>query len=186
MIDSLHTLKEAGALDALDLAFGEWIAKRNTETAGFLGALVSAEVAKGHVCLDLGTVESALETHDVTPPEDWRTELAQSKAIAKPGERAPLVLYGDRLYLHRYWTYETRIADALRSLAAPLPGIAPELIKHGLNQLFPDIGNGELDRQALAATIGATRRLTILTGGPGTGKTWTVLRLIALALLLDP
>ncbi len=88
-----------------------------------------------------------------------------------PGDRAPLVLDGDRLYLHRYWHYETRLAEALLYRAQPVPDIDDGKLAKCLRELFPELANGEdLDRQALAAVLGVTRRLAIILGGPGTGK----------------
>lgn len=187
MNELLTKLNETGAIDELDRAFGGWIAERDGEATGLAAALASAEVGKGHVCLDLDTVGEPLRANGITPPKDWAKTLAESKTVAAPGERAPLVLDGGRLYLHRYWHYETRLANALRRMAQPVPDIDDaELAKH-LRELFPEIGNGEeLDRQSLAAVLGVTRRLAIISGGPGTGKTTTVLKLIALAQRLDP
>ncbi|MGH8427520.1 MAG: exodeoxyribonuclease V subunit alpha [Gammaproteobacteria bacterium] len=186
MLKSLSALQDAGAIDALDAAFGDWIARRGGDDAGLAAALVSAEVAKGHVCLDLDTAAELLRAHDIATPKNWKSKLAASTTVAPPGGRAPLILDGERLYLHRYWTYETRVAEALRRLGEPMPGPDPAKLKTHLHALFPTIGKAGLDRQALAATLGATRRLTIISGGPGTGKTTTVFKLIALALLLNP
>ncbi|MGH8271163.1 MAG: exodeoxyribonuclease V subunit alpha [Gammaproteobacteria bacterium] len=184
MSAALAKLQEAGVIDALDVVFGDWIAGRSDETTGLAAALVSAEVAKGHVCLDLDTAADMLRAQDITPPKDWRTVLAQSGAVAEPGGRAPLVLDGVRLYLHRYWRYETSVAEALLRLAVPVAELDLVALKTHLRELFP--AEDELDHQALAAVLGATRRLAIVSGGPGTGKTTTVLKLIALALMLDP
>ena len=183
----LTMLLEAGAIDDLDRAFGDWIAERDGEATGLAAALASAEVGKGHVCLDLDTAGEPLRANGITPPKDWAKTLAESKTVTAPGERAPLVLDSGRLYLHRYWHYETRLANALRRMARAVPDIDDaELAKH-VRELFPELGNGEeLDRQALAAVLGVTRRLAIISGGPGTGKTTTVLKLIALAQQLDP
>ena len=180
-------LREASVIDELDRAFGTWVAARDGDDVGLAAALASAEVGKGHVCLDLDTAAAQLRAHDLEPPANWIKTLAKGKAVAAPGERAPLVLEDSRLYLHRYWHYETRLADALRRLAQPVPGIDEARLGKCLHALFPEVGKSEaLDRQALAAVLGVTRRLAIISGGPGTGKTTTVLRLIALAQQLEP
>jgi len=184
--EQLSRLREAGLIDDLDRAFGAWIAERDGDVVGLAAALASAEVNKGHVYLDPGTAAELLRVHDLEPPADWAKALAKGKTVVAPGEHAPLVLDNGRLYLHRYWHYETRVADVLRRLAQPVPDIDDEKLGMHLRELFPDMTDGELDRQALAAVLGVTRRLTIVSGGPGTGKTTTVLRLIDLAQQLDP
>ncbi len=172
-------------IDALDAAFGAWITYRGGDNVGLAAALVSAEVGKGHVCLNLKSAVNLLQTHGLVAPRDWAEELSASETVATPGKSAPLVFDGDRLYLHRYWCYETRVAKALRNLATPVAGTDPVTLAAYVRELFPSDGSA-LDRQALAAVLGATRRLAIISGGPGTGKTTTVLRLIALARMLDP
>ncbi len=185
MIETLQRLKDAGALDALDAAFGEWVGQWGGEPVALAGALASAEVGQGHVCLDFETAGRALRANGVAVPENWSNSLARSEAVTGPGGRAPLVLDGKRLYLHRYWCYESRIAAGLRELAASRPETDAGQLKKALHELFPAAGSGELDRQALAAAIGATRRLTVISGGPGTGKTTAVIKLVRLVCRLD-
>ncbi|MGH8161127.1 MAG: AAA family ATPase, partial [Gammaproteobacteria bacterium] len=182
----LAALRGADLINDLDRAFGAWIAERSNESCGLAAAFASAEVGKGHVCLDLDTAVELLRTRDIEPPRAWAKTLGAGETVAVPGERAPLVLDGNRLYLHRYWIYETRIAQALRDLATPVKNVDAATLQKALREQFRDAGDGRLDRQALAAVIGATRRLAILSGGPGTGKTYTIFKLIALALALTP
>jgi len=185
--EQLFKLREAGVIDDLDYTFGAWVAECDGDVTGLAAALVSAEVGKGHVCLDLATAGELLRTHDIEPPTDWAMMLAGSKAVAVSGGRAPLVLEGNGLYLHRYWHYETRLAEALLRMAQPIPNIDDAKLAKHLHALFPELDNDEeLDRQALAVVLGVTRRLGIISGGPGTGKTTTVLKLIALAQQLAP
>src|SRR5699024_1861616 len=94
-------------------------------------------------------------------------------------------LDGERLYLHRYWTYESSIAATLQAMAEPVADVDDERLKAALGEPRPPDGQG-LDRQLLAVAIGASRRLTIRSGGPGTGKTTTVTRLIELVGRMQP
>ena len=187
MNKQLSRLRELGVIDELDRAFGDWITERDGDATGLTAAPASPKVGKGHVCLNLAPASEFLRAHNDDPQTDWQKTLVHGKTVSAPGERAPLVLDDGRLYLHRYWHYETRLAEALQRLAQPMLDFDDaELAKH-LHELFPELGSGEeLDRQALAAVLGAIRRLAIISGGPGTGKTTTVFKLIALAQQLDP
>ena len=110
--------------------------------------------------------------------------LKQSTVVGSPGEFRPLVLdQANRLYLYRYWKYEQQVAELLRSLAASdVSNFDAALLELGLSRLFPPQGSDELDWQRLAAVTAILRRFSLVTGGPGTGKTSTVLRILALLL----
>ena len=125
----------------------------------------------------------------------WRAALARSAvasvhaeggdrerpAVDADDEPRPLVLDADdRLYLNRLFDAERRVAERMRTLAAaPLP--PPAALDAVLASLFDDAGS----RQAAAARVAATRRLCIVTGGPGTGKTTLAARIVALLVHLD-
>lgn len=104
-----------------------------------------------------------------------------------PDDHAPLVLSADRLYLQRYWRYERQLAESLRQLNQPLmlADDALPALQALLASLFPDTGTGP-DWQRLAAANALSRRLCIISGGPGTGKTTTVVRVMAALLMQQP
>ncbi len=117
--------------------------------------------------------------------EAWRAQLIESPFVSQPGadSLAPLVLDGDRLYLARYWHYECQVARALLHKAVTEHVADPVLVRSQLEALFvePD-PEGEINWQKVACALAVQRRLLVLTGGPGTGKTTTVIRLLALLL----
>ena len=141
------------------------------------------------------SVTLATESAALTPPQ-WLAGLSLERACAAlaaspvveavagtadaPAESAntPLVLAGDRLYLRRYWTNEQIIQQSLqRRLTAPeaeVPGLGPRL-----DTLFPREGKNP-DWQRVACALASRSPFTLITGGPGTGKTRTVLRLLGL------
>ena len=123
------------------------------------------------------------------PFETWAAELSASKVVGSPGDFTPLVLdSGGRLYLHRYWQYERDLAADItaRLRTPPLPFDSIRL-REGLARLFP--GNeptGEVDWQKMAVVAALRSNLCVISGGPGTGKTRTVVLLLALLLEQTP
>ncbi len=152
-------------------------------------ALVGHQRAAGHACLDLAAVAgrwlrdvaSDLEDSSVRLPTltAWRKALRASGAVGRPGDFTPLVLdEANRLYLHRYWRYETDLAVAIRRRAQLQVAVDEALLQASLQRLFPAQGE-EFDGQRHAVRTAATRAFSVITGGPGTGKTRTVVWLLA-------
>lgn len=142
-------------------------------------ALVSQAVGNGHVCLDLAEAIAAVTGID--DPTAWGDRLRGWSVVGAPGEFTPLVLdRSNRLYLHRYWSYEKQLADLLPRLALEQPTFDRALLKEGMQRLFANGHTGETDWQQLAALACVSRRLAVIAGGPGTGKTSTVFRVLIL------
>ncbi|WP_245392415.1 exodeoxyribonuclease V subunit alpha [Salinicola endophyticus] len=172
------------------------------------GALVSHQAGRGHVCLSLARTLAAPHSALSLPPLDggeppatpvtlpeqllagldlagWRERLAASPLVASAEVAAasatPLVLEGDQLYLRRYWQAECGVAARLRQrLGGSLP--VSDAMAAPLAALFA--GHAQAadapDWQRIACALALRQRLTIISGGPGTGKTTTVTRLLAL------
>lgn len=201
---------ERGWLRALDKAFVGFLHELDPQADPLVllaAALTSHQLGHGHVCLDLFETLKAPDFALSLPPEGdlssgvmllpsqllegldgahWCHALAASPlvALAVDGSAAaqsrPLVLSGKRLYLRRYWTYERHIDSALRQRLAVQEAVSADLPQR-LNGLFdqppPD---GVVDWQKLACALATRGAFSIVTGGPGTGKTTTVVRLLAL------
>jgi exodeoxyribonuclease V alpha subunit len=104
--------------------------------------------------------------------------LRDSPVVARPGELRPLVLDdAGRLYLYRYWEYEKRLAEDLLTRALAPVEIDDALLRAGLAQYFPNSADVE---QKLAAATAVLRRFCVISGGPGTGKTTTLVKILAL------
>jgi len=155
-------------------------------------ALVSQVTQRGHVCLDLPQyagrpfpsgliIPSAGET--LPDLECWLSTLRRSVVVGEPGQYRPLILdTSNRLYLYRYWHYEQRLLEFLKERVSCPVEIRPlEILKMGLQRLFP-VRDSEPDWQMIAALISVLRRFAVITGGPGTGKTSTVVRILVLLL----
>ncbi|MFN2348845.1 MAG: AAA family ATPase, partial [Thioalkalivibrio sp.] len=172
-------------------------------------ALTSARNGHGHVCLDLTQALSHPDSllarlrddrdphfvirqslrRQLAPltPTAWVERLAASAAVTRAQQAhtdtAPLVLdrREDRslLYLRRYWQYEQVILQHIHQRLTDPPALDETHLSAALDTLFPDSGI-DFDWQKLACALATRRRFFILTGGPGTGKTTTVVRLLAL------
>jgi exodeoxyribonuclease V alpha subunit len=172
-------MREEFPVRAIDSVFADFICSREVGTTDFLrkaAACASSAVGQGHICIDLA---DHFDRDEIAAVVD---SLRSSKMVGQPGEYRPLVLDdAHRLYLHRYWKYESDLAQALISMAADLPEVDTELLKDGLSRLFPNTA-GSPDWQAVAAAAAIRSRFCVISGGPGTGKTTTVVKIIALLL----
>ncbi|MBB1518674.1 exodeoxyribonuclease V subunit alpha [Aquipseudomonas guryensis] len=151
-------------------------------------ALCCEALGKGDVCLPLARLAGQRpwpEFAFVLPAlAEWRKQLEVSTLVGAPGDFAPLILDGSRLYLARYQAYESQLASQLLARAGDLPEVDEAVLTESLARLFA-FNQQQPDWQRLAAAQAVRRKLAVISGGPGTGKTTTVVRLLA-ALLEQP
>ena len=142
----------------------------------------------GHVCLPLAalTGASSEEASHALLASGMAVEAGNTPSNTLAATAFPLVIDGGRLYLRAFFDLESRLLRALGILSAPLPDDAPAVARSRavLNSVFP--AREGVDWQKVAVALALTRRLTIVSGGPGTGKTTTVAALIACLLELEP
>jgi exodeoxyribonuclease V alpha subunit len=167
----------------------------SARAAGEAARQLCRAIAEGHVCLGLDELE-AFEGGPGSASQ-WRSLLLASGVVAaaqpatQPATR-PLVLDDEgRLYLARYHAYEQRLARRL--LQASRHPVTPDeqavsRLQARLVELFRPGGQPTPapDWQMLAAALASRSRLTVISGGPGTGKTTTVVALLACLLAEDP
>jgi exodeoxyribonuclease V alpha subunit len=170
----LRSFNEAGILEVSDVHVAQRICalgKEDDERVALAIALLVRALRGGAVCVDLSTIAAAIGVDAVPWPEpvEWQETVRASALLREP----VLHLYDDRLlYLDRYWREEKQVCDDLLSLLAPRP--APKM--PAFERLFP----AGYEEQREAAEIALSQAVTVLTGGPGTGKTTTVALLLAL------
>jgi exodeoxyribonuclease V alpha subunit len=180
---ALRTFNEADVLSAADVhvatRLGD-VLDEHGEQVLLATALAVRAVRAGSICVDLATVSGLPLESPEDQPLPWPEPAAWIEAVG----RSPLVreemlrLVGSRLYLDRYWREEGQVCDDLVArLRRTPPDVDEAALDAGLLRVFPD---ASYDEQRAAARAAATRWTTVLTGGPGTGKTTTVAGLLAL------
>lgn len=178
-------LRSRGLLDLLDVELAEALARAGRSEDPDIAlaiALTSRNVRNGHSCFPIGLRAREIWPREALPedvlptPSTW-IETLQASALTDSG---PLVLdAAGRLYLRRYWELERDIAQqlAVRAGGDPLEfGTGPSL-EERLRRLF---GGEPESPQAQAARTALEHRVSLLCGGPGTGKTTTVAAVVAL------
>jgi len=166
-----------GRLRAVDRAFARFLATLDADADArvlMAAALVSRELGEGHICVDIDTL--AVADSRLADASGW---LAASPLVGGANGHAamPLVLEDSLLYLRRFWRDEARVAEAIVSRLAPMA--VPDDLARELDRLFPPEPD-DLNWQKVACAIAARGSFAVITGGPGTGKTTTVVRLLGL------
>ncbi|MEU2037448.1 exodeoxyribonuclease V subunit alpha [Nocardia niwae] len=202
----LRTFNEAGVLSAADVHVAVRLGRlgrESSEAVLFAAALAVRAVRSGSVCLELHRIREigvdADETWDagVDPATlPWPDIQAVVDALrvsplvrgGPAGPLRPLRLVesqgpddsGPLLYLDRYYRQEQTIRRVLTERSAHHPAVDPGIVRRELDRLFDAPAGTAPDRQRLAAALAATHWTTVVAGGPGTGKTHTIARIIAL------
>ena len=184
---ALAAFNDAGVLEAADVHVALRLGRLGEETddAVLLAvALAVRAVRLGSVCVDLQRLrEVNVEDVDVDALP-WPADVVgalQVSPLVVGGPLRPLRLVdtdeGPLLYLERYFRQEQSIRSALDARATTAPPYDVSLLASGLAAVFPGAAP---DRQRVAAALAVTRWTSVVTGGPGTGKTHTIARIIAL------
>ena len=200
----LQALVRARALRPLDQALAHSLRRLDPDTPDVVlvaAALASLAVAEGHAGFDPSEPQRLVDAPIAWPDIDtWREALDASRWVVRPDRGdaesapdAPLVFEHGLVYLRRYREYERRLAEGLRrighappqhgtaseALAAGNAGAAAEALAPLFHQLFPDAASGD-DAQSRVAAAALRHSLLLVTGGPGTGKTTTITRMLVL------
>ena len=202
LFDFLSDLVERNALTHLNVAFAKFLHEEESHASDsllLLGALVSYRLNQGDVYLDLKTLfdqpADALLPFDETTSEDVAkltaylenrtldTVLGQSILVSTGEGNSPLVWdkVHQRLYLRRYWRYQQTVDNKIESRAKYREDALPSQIVSRLNTFFEE-NDQTPDWQKIACALALRSRFCIITGGPGTGKTTTLTKLLALAI----
>ena len=154
--------------------------------------LVSKKLEEGHICLDLNQYDQS-GNDQINIDEIEKHQLVSTDA---DNNIQPFILLNDKLYLHRYHAYETIILNKIFALALGEDELKKEKqeeilsIKEFIIELFninQNLDNPLEDNLQMIASLNAViDNFTIITGGPGTGKTTTIAKFLAILYKLNP
>ena len=186
----LAPFNDCGVLSPLDVHAAAAVARLCGEgdpRAVLAAALAVRGARLGSVCIDLGRQRGSVavegqdpEVIDALPwpdPEGWLEAVEGSRLCGGGG---PLAAEGGRLYLERYFRYEDRAARLIEARAAAPGPALDRSVEEALVRLLPPAAEGGAPNlQHKAAKAALSGRFTVIAGGPGTGKTYTVARMLA-------
>jgi exodeoxyribonuclease V alpha subunit len=196
--DNITHLYNSGKLSDIDVHFAKFISglSDNDDPDILLAAaLVSNATGNGDVYLDLASEaekpilgEGNGERAVICPKlSAWSQKISQLPAVGRPGDFRPLILDNkNRLYLYRYWDYEKRLSDSIISRAKEdVRNIDITLLDNSLKRVFQKNKDDDFNQQKVAALIAVFKRFCVISGGPGTGKTFAMAKILALLLELS-
>ena len=159
--------------------------------------LLSQETSRGNVCIHLNAFADSFFSSYVSfeeeikfpPIDEWVQQLKNSNIVGTPGEKQPLILEenseGAWLFFYRYWSYEIEFVRAIQKKIKNIDSLDSDRINASLAKLFLLEEDTTSKDQIDSLQRAFQKKLTIITGGPGTGKTTTVVRLLALLIELN-
>ena len=197
--NTISDIVQSEIFSEIDTHFAKFITRLDNKNDPdiFLGAaLVSHATGNGDVCLELSGARdqllSAFADDDppfqLSSPNEWEEKLISSRVVGRPGELFPLILDKKcRLYLSRYFEYEKSLSETIKEKAGKRTGEFDRIrLSEGLKRLFPTEQDQQPNRQKVAAVVAVLNQFSIISGGPGTGKTFTVAKILALLLEHSP
>ena len=172
----LAAFNRAGVLEAADVHVARRLgalADEQDENVQLALALTVRAVRNGSVCVDLGTVSELADDLPWPDPRQWVAAVTASPLVTAGVLRYDLGL----LYLDRYHAQEEQVcADLLERADQPPPRVDEARLRDALDRLFAD---DEYTEQRVVAEATCRQWTSVITGGPGTGKTSTLARVLA-------
>lgn len=207
LFSRLRQLVDANIIQEIDYYFPEFLRDsfgESNEATLKAAALITYANRQGHVGVDLSVYDDqtplfsdreggALPAPELKGEKDWVSKITGSKTVGDEAAETPMILEGSRLYLRKFWKYETELAEIIlekcrrsRSeiLGNPenMPQTVCDIIAETVDDIFHETPSPYQQTACLTALLSS---FSVITGGPGTGKTYTVLRLLALLLKLS-
>jgi len=199
MSSLLHQLARYGDITWLSYYFADFIARQSQTDIDDLLCLSAALLCEanqaGNVCINLEhfTDTPLFSSSRIDPTRisrvgdatNWSACLRSSRCVGGPGDAAPLILDGKRLYLNRFWHYETQVAEKIKSMLAGVEKSNNAEISYSGKSLYA--GDDDTDsEQMFAVTMAASKPFSVVSGGPGTGKTTTIIKILCRLISQQP
>ncbi len=188
----LAAFNDAGVLDPLDVLSAMTIARvcgESDEHVVLAAALAVRGTRFGHVCVRISTLQDTvvvdgqdptiIETLAWPQPADWEQAIARSAMVGDGNGDEPLVLSGGLLFLQRYFRYEELVARLIGDRCGPIQSALDTGTEEILSRLLPPGADGQTTLQHAAVALALKAEVTVIAGGPGTGKTFAVGALLA-------
>ncbi|MCX4186662.1 exodeoxyribonuclease V subunit alpha [Methylophaga sp. OBS4] len=182
MTEALNLLRQHG-FSELACQFAAYIHRKEDgehPVISLSAGLLTEAMAQGHVCLNLTNLPESMQHMAELLPDTiqaWQNQLLAGKSVGRPGDYKPLILTEQGLlYLYRFWLDEQDVAKAIQQRLQPVEALNIEQ----LNQDLADWSNplDGIDWQKIAVAMALSRHLAVISGGPGTGKTTIVLKIL--------
>jgi len=178
----LTALRDAG-MSELACQFAQFIARKEANNEALVpvtSALLVDALTQGHVCLNLQqatTITPQLASFLPSTDEQWRQQLKHSKTVGNVGDYKPLLLNEQgQLYLYKLWQDEQSVAKAIKRRLQAVADIDCSALQQELAAWDNPVDG--IDWQKVAVTVALTRQLAVISGGPGTGKTTIVMKIL--------
>ncbi|MDN3507612.1 MAG: exodeoxyribonuclease V subunit alpha [Simkaniaceae bacterium] len=190
---TVEALLHAGYFSFVDYSFAKAVLSQSSETSEDIACFLCAMMAfsrMGHLCMSVVEGEIYPSLDELMPPQFvGALDLTRAKAMVVDGAQAlprevastngaveelkPIVAHGSSFYLQKYFALESKLLEKIE------PFLKETRSNDSLIESDPDITASLNKAQAHSVTLGLNNRLTLLTGGPGTGKSHTAVHLIA-------
>lgn len=182
----LEELKQEGEIGLFEIEFARFISTIEPSASKNLISsviLVVNDQLSGNICTDLSALKNSVLASKLKlgklNTSNLVDELREFDCIGKPGEYAPLILEDDRLYIQKYWSYENELTSWLNEKVQKSNNELTTADIQIVESLFDDITEDELNLQKVATSLALIKDFLIISGGPGTGKTFTVNKIIS-------
>ncbi len=192
---TIEHLRDQGIFSDIDVHFVKLMdsLSDDMDEASLLGVVLASHFTTvGSSCVNLNVLanqsfplqrEQGIDTLSCPTLSQWQSSLQNCCVVGSPGDYTPLILDAHRLYLYRYFYYEQQLATQIRSRSRlECHDVNPALLEEGLSRLFPS----SMSTQKIAAKTAVQRHFCIISGGPGSGKTSTVVNILTLLLEQNP
>jgi exodeoxyribonuclease V alpha subunit len=188
----LRSLRKENEIDQFEFEFIKVLLRNYPDTQDVIikCALIAVnDQLNGNICTNLEALSDSILAQklgiDKIDLTKLKHELISSEIIGSPEDYKPFILEKNSLYLHKYWSYENELVHWLKKKKNELSTILDPNVVDKINSLFPD-NDGELNYQKLAVFLSLTKSFLIISGGPGTGKTYTAKKIIEALRTFDP